>query len=252
MQAGGCFVYRLLVSRELTANDAKSMKSIKLKFYPGIDYDFRPESFWAVASNPLEAALRNVKGRQRRAMIRENLLADNLDAIPDYLLNESLDDEAGVSRGQIHPMFMGGEYLPDYGDDEVEIARIELKSTTYDVISLRARAIGSRIKYSLVDEYETEYRLPQQASNRPFSLLELIRFLDLVEQPDLTEPNWSRFGFVLSFNESCLGCGADLEDLRDFTRLDSDYYPDLGVHYSQALEEWYGLQKQAIEDAIRE
>jgi hypothetical protein len=98
-------------------------------------------------------------------MIRENLLADNLDAIPDYLLNESLDDEARVSRGQIHPMFMGGEYLPDYGDCGVEIARIELKSTTYDVISLRACPSGSHINYSLVDEYETEYSLPQQTSS---------------------------------------------------------------------------------------
>jgi hypothetical protein len=228
------------------------MKSIETKLYAGIDYNCRPESFWAIASNPLEAALRNVKGQNRREMIRENLLADNLDAIPDYLLNESLDDEARVSRGQIHPMFMGGEYLPDYGDCEVEIARIELKSTTYDVISLRARPIGSRIRYRLVDEYETEYRLPQQTSRRPFSLRELVRFLEFVEQPDLSDPTWSRFGFVLSFNESCLGCGADLRDLRDFTRLDSDYYPDLVTHYSQALEEWYADQREAVEDADRE
>jgi hypothetical protein len=228
------------------------MKSIEPKFYAGIDYDFRPKSFWAIPSNPLEAALRNVKGQNRREMIRENLLADNLDAIPDYLLNESLDDEISASRGRIHPIFMGGEYLPDYGDCEVEIARIELKSTTYDVISLRACPSGLRIKYSLVDEYETEYRLPQQTSNRPFSLRELIRFLDLVEQPDLTDPSWSRFGFVLSFNESSLGCGADLEDLRDFTRLDSDYYPDLATHYFQAFEEWYADQREAVEDADRE
>jgi hypothetical protein len=228
------------------------MKSIEPKFYAGIDYDFRPKSFWAIPSNPLEAALRNVKGQNRREMIRENLLADNLDAIPDYLLNESLDDEIRASRGRIHPIFMGGEYLPDYGDREVEIARIELKSTTYDVISLRARPIGSHIKYSLVDEYETEYRLPEQTSPRPFSLLELIRFLDSLEQPDLSDQRWSRFGFVLSFNESCLGCGADLEDLRDFTRLDSDYYPGLATHYFRAIEQWYSDQRKAVEDANRE
>src|SRR5260221_10766486 len=148
------------------------MNEIEPKLYAEMDYSCRTESFGAIASNPLEPALRNVKGKNRREMIRENLLADNLDAIPDYLLNESLDDEARVSRGKIHPMFMGGEYLPDYGDCEVEIARIELKSTTYDVISLRARPIGSRIKYRFVDEYQTEYRLPQQTSRRPFSLPE--------------------------------------------------------------------------------
>jgi hypothetical protein len=120
-------------------------------FYAGIDYDFRPKSFQAVASSPLEATLHNVKECQRRAMIRDHLLADNLEFLPDHLLNESLDDEIRASRGRIHPIFMGGEYLPDYGDCEVDIARIELKSTTYDVISLRARPIGSRIKCSLVD-----------------------------------------------------------------------------------------------------
>src|SRR5260221_10241236 len=45
------------------------MRSTKL--YAGINYDFRPESYWIAARNPLEAALRNVKGRNRREMIRD-------------------------------------------------------------------------------------------------------------------------------------------------------------------------------------
>jgi hypothetical protein len=49
-----------------------------------------------------------------------------------------------------------------------------------------------------------------------------------------------------------LGCGAGLEDLRKFTRLGSDYYSDLGVHYFQAFERWYAYQKEVIEDAERE
>jgi hypothetical protein len=48
------------------------MKSIKL--YAGIDYQFRPEPYWAAASNPLEAALRNVKGRSRR-LLKQNRLS---------------------------------------------------------------------------------------------------------------------------------------------------------------------------------
>ena len=125
------------------------MDSVEPNLYARIDYDFRPESFWGIPSNPLEAALRNVKGRQRRTMIRDHVLADKLDVLPNYLLNESLEDEIRTNRGRIHPLLMGGEYLPNYDAREVEIARIELKSTTYDVISLRARPIGSRIKYSL-------------------------------------------------------------------------------------------------------
>jgi hypothetical protein len=61
-------------------------------------------------------------------LIRDHVEADAPDLLPDYILNESLEDEARASWGQVHPMFMGGEYLPDYDDSEVEIARIELKS----------------------------------------------------------------------------------------------------------------------------
>jgi len=77
--------------------------------------------------------------------------------------SSSLDDESRRSLGQIHPTFMGGEYLPNYRRQEVAIARIELESTTSDVISLRATSAGALIKYSLVDEYETEF--PPSAEN---------------------------------------------------------------------------------------
>jgi hypothetical protein len=214
------------------------MKSIKL--YTGIDYQFRPESYWAPATNPLETALRNVKGRNRREMIRDYHEAGNLEQLDENLLADTLDAEKRVSLGQIHPTFMGGEYLPNYDRSEVEIARIELESTTYDVISLRARPVGSRVKYRLVDEYASEFRLPQQTSNRPFSLGELIRFLDSVEQvDDNLEPSWNQFGFVLFSNQCNLECGTELETLREFTRVSSDYYPNLASHYTEAIEEWY-------------
>jgi hypothetical protein len=213
------------------------MKTIKL--YAGIDYEFRPESYWGAANNPLEVALRNVKGRNRREMIRDYHEAGKLEELNDNLLADTLGELQRRSLGQIHPSFMGGEYLPNYGRSEVEIARIELESTTSDVISLRGRPSGSRIRYRLVDEYQSEFRLPQQTAARPFSLGELIRFLDSVEQADVTEPNWNRFGFILCWNQSSLECSSDLETLRDFTRVSSDYYPDLASHYNEAIEEWY-------------
>jgi hypothetical protein len=86
-------------------------------------------------------------------MIRDHLLAGKLELLPDHLLNESLDDEIRASRGRIHPIFMGGECLPDYGGGEVEIARIELKSTTYDVISLRARPSRSELDFWMVKNF---------------------------------------------------------------------------------------------------
>jgi hypothetical protein len=160
-----------------------SMKSIEPRHYAKIDYDFRPDSFWDVSSDPLSALLRNVKGRERRQMICDCYAAGQIEALSDDLLHDSLDEETRKRLGRIHPTFMGGECLPNYGRQEVEIARIELASTTSDVISLRARPTSSRIRYQLVDEYETEFTLPQQTSGRPFALGELIRFLDAVELP---------------------------------------------------------------------
>jgi len=208
-----------------------------LKYYPSINYDFRPDSYWGPAASPLEAALRNVKGRNRRQMIRDYHAKGLLPALSDDLLRETLDEDTRRSLDRIHPSFMGGEYLPDYHRDEVEIARIELESTTSDVISIRARPRCRRIEYSVCDEYQVEYRLSRKTSSRPLTLGELIRFLDSVEHPE-AEPEWRRFGFVLSFNETNLCCGADLETLEDFTSVGSDFYPELGQHYARAIDEW--------------
>ena len=147
---------------------------------------------------------------------------------------------------------MGGEYLPKYSRREVEIARIQLESTTADVISLRARGSRSRIEYRLVDENQTEFCLPQHTSREPFSLRELISFLDSVEHYG-GDPEWHRFGFVLSFNECNLDCGQDanlgtLDDLQDFTSISSDFYPGLSAHYGQVIEEWYSVREREIQE----
>jgi hypothetical protein len=90
----------------------------------------------------------------------------------------------------------------------------------------------------VVDEYESEFILPQRTSMRPFSLLQLIRFLDSLRQDGPSDPSWYRFGFVLSFNQINLEAGADLEDLQNFTQVHSDRCPDLASHYSQRIAEW--------------
>jgi len=99
----------------------------------------------------------------------------------------------------------------------------------------------------VVGEYQTEFQLPQQTSRRPFSLRQLIRFLDSVEHPG-ANASWNRFGFVLSYNECNLECGSDLETLQDFSDVSLDFYPDLGSHYCEAIEEWYLAREQAIEE----
>ena len=54
--------------------------------------------------------------------------------------------------GRLHPSFMGGEYLPDRRDTEVEIARINIDSTTSDVTRIYAKAGKDRIRYRVVSQ----------------------------------------------------------------------------------------------------
>jgi trehalose phosphatase len=63
------FCFRAPGVEKITVNDTLPMRSTKL--YSRIDYDVRPECYWAPARNPLEAILRNVKGRNHREMIRD-------------------------------------------------------------------------------------------------------------------------------------------------------------------------------------
>jgi hypothetical protein len=154
-----------------------------MKTYPGIDYDFRPKGYLDY-ENLLSAHLGQVKGRERREMIRAYAAAGELEQLDSVLKQVSLSDDERERLGAIHPSLMGGEFLPDYAVGEREIARIELASVGADVISIRARRVAAGYRYTIVDEYETHFELAQKTSRCPFSLGELIAFLDGSQHPD--------------------------------------------------------------------
>ena len=145
--------------------------------FPGIDYDFRPTSYWDDA-NVLQAILRDVKGKHRRQMIIDYWNAGEFETLASELTQATVSGALQQRLGRIHPTFMGGEYLPDYRKSETEIARISLDSTTADVISIRAARRSGRLRYRVVDEYDTKFELPLKSSQKPFTLWELIGFLD--------------------------------------------------------------------------
>ena len=111
-------------------------------------------------------------------MIRDFWQAGAIDELDQGLLVDCLSNEDRSGLGKIHPSFMGGEYLPDYAEGELEIARIELESTTTDVISIRAKKDGERIAYSIVDEYETEFDVSPKNSEKPLTPADLISLID--------------------------------------------------------------------------
>ena len=116
------------------------------------DLDFRPRSYWENLDDHSEVATK-VKGELRRKVAKE---LDESGIYDPIISAESLSEEQLIAAGRVHPMFMGGEYLPDQLPNEVEIARVTLKSTTMDVISIRARRTKNRIIYRIIDEYSDE------------------------------------------------------------------------------------------------
>jgi hypothetical protein len=214
--------------------------------HPDIDYEFRPSSYWEPADDVLQAVLRNVKGTRRREMITEFFREGRLDELAQELTLEELSDQARESLGRIHPTFMGGEYLPGYRANEVEIARIALESTTADVTSVRARLVERkrpRIEYRVVDEYQCEFVFEPTSSSKPLTLGQLIDSLDRVEQSgggfDF-DSVWLRHGWVLSANETNRACSdtGDSVPYRNFTSISSEFYPDLVRHYRWLIDRW--------------
>jgi len=200
-----------------------------MKKFKNINYDFRPDSYWEVA-DPLAAILQNVKGSNRRKMIIDYWEAGKVDELEKSLLVD-LDDDQRNRLGQIHPSFMGGEYLPDYQPHEVEIARIELASTMADVISVRAAPDPAGIRYRTEDEYETEFQQPFETSQQPLTLKELTEFITNSRHPELEG------SLALAYN-IMNGDDSDRADLRHFTTVTSAFYQQLHDHFERVFEDW--------------
>ena len=213
---------------------------MEFKRFEGIDYEFRPKSYWDI-SDPLEAILKNVKGTNRRQMIRDYWESGRIEELFDTHLLDELGEKERSRLGRIHPTFMGGEYLPDYAEGEVEIARIELESTTADVISIRVKKEGERIAYLIVDEYETEFNILPTHSDKPLTLSELIGLIDGgSEEASLglyyTQMNYEGGERSIEW----------LDQMRHFTRVESVFYPQLNLHYEQLLDLWYEEEKNKM------
>jgi hypothetical protein len=95
-----------------------------------------------------------VKGAVLRKRIRALFDAGRHDEVRSLLTADGVSAADRKVLEAIHPMFMGGNYLPDTEDGEVEIARIRISSTTFDVTSVYARADGGAIHCRVVDEYD--------------------------------------------------------------------------------------------------
>ena len=177
-----------------------------------INVDFRPKTYFR--PQKLERYLiSQVKGAVVRDRLERLLAEGRHDELEKILGKEGVPKADLKALGSTHPMFMGGNYLPETEDAEVEIARIELASTTFDVTALFAKFANGQILFRVVDEYEGDTLTgpSEMTSEKP---------LTLGEMTDFFLSAWSLIDTLeMSFE-------ADLNGALGFFVAKSDFYPD--------------------------
>ena len=203
--------------------------------HASIDLQYRPSTYWPESENR-EQRLSHIQGEARRDITRKALEEGGIEAlniIGAEVATETLSNESRQAWGAMHPSLMGGEYLPDYEESDVEIARISLESVTADQICVLASGELGNIYYRVVDEYEEEYHLPITRSIEPLTLGELIRLLDETENPfndaggGLVRNHWL-------YNQNYM----DPEVAVDFVSIASAFYPDLTEYFENEAACW--------------
>ena len=203
----------------------KLLKEQQLKINK-FDLEYRPKSYFYPESLETKI-LAQIKGQERKKAV-SNFIRYNK-RIPDgFLKDENLPNDVRSELSKVHPIFMGGEYLPDTEENEVEIARIVMKSATQDIFSIRAKMDDETINYSVVDENESEFQLAVISSINTFSLSEMINFIDHSTIIGADPPDLYGGGRKWAFDSE-----KDLS-VWDFETVQSDFYNE--------LEPWYDLQ----------
>lgn len=134
--------------------------------------------------------------------------------VREVLIDEERDNAFFNAMGHSHPMFLGGNYLPDTIEGEIEIARLCLMSVTFDVAAVYVRREQGVIHYRVVDEYDgmTLHEEPYGQSETSMTLEAFTAFV--VEK-------WGLDGIV---NDNFFGT---VQEALDFFWAESYFYPDL-------------------------
>jgi hypothetical protein len=184
---------------------------LEIEMKKRIDQSYRPTNYFWAHDRGIRLAS-NIKGAERKALY-ERLLKEGDSAACDELLTQSSLTVEQRRRANVHPAFMGGEYLPDCDPNEVEIARITIASTTQDVTCVYAKRVAGGIDYRVVDEYEgmTLDDETTLCTSEPMALSELVQFfmtawdLRMVLDANFVENGYPRSharGFIVDASSS--------------------------------------------------
>ena len=178
-----------------------------------IDVNFRPKSYFRPQKIE-QFLLSKVQNAVLRNQLEKLFDKGRHDEAVQIIQSELNSSEDLKSLEKIHPMFMGGNYLPDTDEGEIEIARISIMSTTLDVTCVYAKPVQGKIELRVVDEYDGDtLSFPTEITiENPMSLGEFTDFF-LTAWPlmDVLEMNFE----------------SDVESALGFFSAQSKYYPDL-------------------------
>ncbi len=205
------------------------MSDTKLK----MDLSFQPDDYFRDLTFEEKAGTK-IFGEARRVGALKKVKAKHY---PPELVGRKFHSYLRQEEGRKHPWLMGGEYLPSLYDDEIEICRVVLKSTTLDVISLRARKIESKLHFRLVDEHETtDYELPHKMTDHPLSMREVIDNLDrCVSSQTINDGQ----GIVKPWFFDQIENGETFDEASKFITVHSVFYPELENYYEEMKVEWF-------------
>ena len=188
--------------------------------------EFRPKAYFGPRKLE-EHLLSNVPSGVVRSRMREMISAGQENEAQE-LIDEIVNDGGEVASylESIHPMFMGGNYLPKRQHGEVEIGRITIESTTYDVTSVYAGRANGKIRIRVVDEYDGDTLVghPEMETEQPLTMGEFADFFLSV---------WPFIDVVMMNAEGDLGKGLD------FFWAESSFYPDFDMLLRQRVIEAY-------------
>ncbi|MEK9812768.1 MAG: hypothetical protein VW440_06975 [Bordetella sp.] len=194
----------------------------------GIDGEYCPESYFWALERGFDLSPK-IKGSRRRQAYRNKILEGNVEDAMAILAAEPQNTDQRQQIGAIHPSLMGGEYLPDRVPEEVEVARITIASTTWDVTCVYALRSEMGILLRVVDEYngQTLSGPDHVMIQKPLTLDAFMKFFftgwDLLA---CLEHNYGDYGYPE-------------DEVHDFVvEASSDFYGQFGDATRQYIDWW--------------
>jgi hypothetical protein len=193
----------------------------------------RPASYWE-HQGPVSAIVIDMNDELRRAMVRGLIGRTPLDAPEPDVSEDAIRESQRQLLAGVRPLSTEGECLPHYLPDEVEIARISLASASRDVFSVRARRRSGRVRYRIVDGYDSPWQCHPKSSRLPLTRGELLRLIDSANIDDC----YCGGDLTGALRDGQCECGRPPEVAASFVSVSSLFYPEAEAYYRDQAALW--------------